>query len=104
MTVATDGAVVTPAPLVLDILETADTLRCGRTTVYALIKEGELESVKIGRRQLITYASVADFVARRAMNRRDADPEEHLSESVIYKDADDKISDSQSTSTATEVA
>ena len=52
--------------LVLDILEAADVLHRGRTTVYELLKTGELTGLKIGKRRLVTYASVAAYVNRQA--------------------------------------
>jgi excisionase family DNA binding protein len=45
-------------PIALSINETAKALSLGRTTLYALIKEGRLETLKIGRRTLIKAASV----------------------------------------------
>ncbi len=45
-------------PLALSINDTAKTLSLGRTSIYALIREGRLETIKIGRRTLIRSASV----------------------------------------------
>jgi excisionase family DNA binding protein len=45
-------------PLALSINDTAKTLSLGRTSVYALIREGRLETIKLGRRTLIKAASV----------------------------------------------
>lgn len=45
-------------PLALSINETAKTLSLGRTSIYALIREGRLETIKLGRRTLIKAASV----------------------------------------------
>ena len=55
------------AALVLDIPETALLLRCGRSTVYELLSDGELTGLKIGRRRLVTHESVVTFVARRTV-------------------------------------
>ena len=36
----------------------AEALSLGRTSIYVLINEGRLETVKLGRRTLITTASI----------------------------------------------
>ena len=56
-------------PLTLDVNEAAQTLRCGRSTVYKLIASGELASINIGRRRLVTYDSCRDLVERLASGR-----------------------------------
>ena len=49
-------------PLLVSITETAQTLNLGRTSVYALINEGKLETRKMGRRRLVTVASIRRLV------------------------------------------
>jgi len=44
--------------LATSINETAKALSLGRTTIYALIKEGRLETVKLGRRTLVKTDSI----------------------------------------------
>jgi excisionase family DNA binding protein len=57
---------VTPAtPLAGSVEHVADRLGVGRTTVYALIKEGHLASIKIGRRRLVPEMAVEEFLARK---------------------------------------
>jgi excisionase family DNA binding protein len=52
-----------PADL-LDVLQVAQLLRCGRTTVFRLIRDGELPSIKPGRSRLVTRADVDAYVER----------------------------------------
>jgi excisionase family DNA binding protein len=39
-----------------------------RTTFYALVKEGELSLVKIGRRSFVQPEALDDFVGRKAVS------------------------------------
>jgi excisionase family DNA binding protein len=55
--------------LLLTTDEAADVLRVGRTTVYSLIKEGQLRPVHIGRSCRISRAELERYV-----NRLDAPP------------------------------
>lgn len=48
--------------LLVSINETAKALNLGRTSVYALIEEGKLESRKMGRRRMVTTASIRRLV------------------------------------------
>jgi excisionase family DNA binding protein len=45
-------------PVTISITGAAKALGLGRTSVYALIKEGRLETIKIGRRHLVKTASI----------------------------------------------
>jgi excisionase family DNA binding protein len=45
-------------PLLISIAEAAKALSLGRTSVYELIRTGELETRKMGRRRLVTVASI----------------------------------------------
>lgn len=49
--------------LAYSINETARALSLGRTSVYALISEGRLETFKLGRRTLIRAESIRRLVA-----------------------------------------
>lgn len=44
--------------LFVSINDAAKALNLGRTSIYALINEGKLEARKVGRRRLITTASI----------------------------------------------
>ena len=39
-------------------------LGVGRSTIFDLISSGELRSVKVGRRRLVSEAALTDFIAR----------------------------------------
>ncbi len=45
-------------PLLVSITDTAKALNLGRTSIYALISEGKLDTRKMGRRRLVTVASI----------------------------------------------
>lgn len=49
--------------LVYSVTEAAEALSIGRTLVFQLIRAGELGSIKIGHRRLITRADLEAFVA-----------------------------------------
>lgn len=55
-------------PLVLSINETAKTLGIGRSSVYALIKSGSLDAIKIGTRTLLTIESIRRLAQSRPAN------------------------------------
>jgi excisionase family DNA binding protein len=46
------------------IEEAAGVLGVGRTTVYGLVSRGELQTVHIGRRALVTAESLSAYVKR----------------------------------------
>jgi len=45
-------------PLFVSIIATAEALSIGRTSVYELINQGKLETRKLGRRRLVSVASI----------------------------------------------
>jgi len=49
--------------LVYSVSEAADLLSIGRTTAFQLIASGELRSLKIGNRRLVSRVDLDDFVA-----------------------------------------
>lgn len=49
-------------PLAISINETAKVLGLGRTSIYAMIGEGRLETFKLGRRTLVKTESIRRLV------------------------------------------
>ncbi len=50
--------------LLLTIVEAANQLSMGRTSLYALVMRGDIESVTIGRSRRITRQALDAYVAR----------------------------------------
>ena len=44
------------------VAEAAEALGLGRTSVYTLIRDGRLETVKLGRRTLVKVASIRRLI------------------------------------------
>ncbi|WP_439359927.1 helix-turn-helix domain-containing protein [Bradyrhizobium sp. DASA03007] len=55
--------------LAYSIVEACDLLSIGRTTLYQLIKAGDLQTRKVGRRTLIPAKSLDTFIG--AVEQRD---------------------------------
>lgn len=51
------------APLLCTVDEAAELLSIGRTKTYKLIADGQLRTVRIGRRRLVPRAEIEAFVA-----------------------------------------
>ncbi|MFJ2609823.1 helix-turn-helix domain-containing protein [Streptomyces sp. NPDC087425] len=64
--------VVDPTLVLLTVEEAARRLQIGRTTCYALIREGELESIPIGHLRRVPADAPAAYVARRRTEQRAA--------------------------------
>lgn len=58
MTNGTMAASVAGGTLAIRITDAAKALSIGRTTVYQLINDGTLQTIKVGRRRLILTRSV----------------------------------------------
>jgi predicted DNA-binding transcriptional regulator AlpA len=58
--------------LLRSIPETGEKIGVGRTSVYALINEGRLKSVKIGARHLVVDESIEKLVDELAEETADA--------------------------------
>jgi excisionase family DNA binding protein len=50
-------------PLAISIKDAAKALGLGRTTIYAMIAAGRLDSFKIGRRTLVKMESIRRVIA-----------------------------------------
>lgn len=55
---------MTTPKLLLTVEEAADQLGIGRTLAYALVKDGEIESVRIGRLRRIPAAALSRYLDR----------------------------------------
>lgn len=58
-----------PTAVLLTVEEAARRLRIGRTTCFALIRAGELESIPIGRLRRVPVDAPAAYVARQRAAR-----------------------------------
>jgi excisionase family DNA binding protein len=54
--------------LAISINETAKALGIGRSSVYALLKTGRLDAIKIGRRTLLTTESIKRLATSKYSN------------------------------------
>jgi excisionase family DNA binding protein len=60
-----DGPAERAAPrLMLTVEQAAETLRIGRTTMFALVRSGEVESVRIGRLRRVPADALDAYTAR----------------------------------------
>jgi excisionase family DNA binding protein len=53
-------------PLVVSVTDAAKALSLGRTSIYAMIADGRLEALKLGRRTLIRMESIRRVVSGEA--------------------------------------
>ena len=63
------------AKVLLDVKEAAARLKLGRTTVFELIKLGEIASVRIGRSRRIPAVELEAYVARLVAEQCEQRPE-----------------------------
>ena len=59
-----------PERVLLTVEEAAERLGIGRTTAFALVKSGEIESVQIGRLRRVSVSAIAEYAARLVANER----------------------------------
>ena len=53
-------------PLAVSVKTASRLLGTGTTSMWRLIKDGSVETIRIGRRRLVTYRSLKRLVAERA--------------------------------------
>jgi len=58
-------------PVTLTIADACKAIGCGRTLIYEMIADKRLDSITLGRRRLVTTASIRRLVAN-AAEREDA--------------------------------
>lgn len=63
-----------PSAFLLTVEEAAARLRIGRTSMYRLIKTGEIESVPVGRLRRIAPEALVDYVNRLRAAIRNTNP------------------------------
>jgi len=49
-------------------------LDIGRTTMYALLRSGEIESIKVGRARIIPASALQEFIERKRQEQLNAEP------------------------------
>lgn len=60
-----DGTTPRPQQLLLTVEEAAEVLRVGRTTIFQLIRTGELATVQIGRLRRVSVESLQQVTRER---------------------------------------
>lgn len=51
-------------PIFISITDTAKALNLGRTSIYELINTGQLDTLKMGRRRLVSVASIKQLAGK----------------------------------------
>jgi len=69
-----DEQPISPPPILLRVPEACQVLAVGRSTIYVLMAEGDLDVVHIGRSVRITAESIEACVERRTRRRARAEP------------------------------
>ena len=57
--------------ILCSVAEATKALAIGRTTLYQMLNEGDLQSVMIGTRRLIKIESIEDFIERNTVAQND---------------------------------
>jgi excisionase family DNA binding protein len=66
------------ARVLLDVKEAAARLQLGRTTLFELMKAGEIASVRIGRSRRIPAAALEAYVARLLTEQCGRQPDDRI--------------------------
>ncbi|ADB29517.1 DNA binding domain protein, excisionase family [Kribbella flavida DSM 17836] len=66
-----EASITNTAPLLLTVEQAAQQLGIGRTTVFALLKSGELESIPLGRLRRIPAECITEYIDRLRAAARD---------------------------------
>ncbi len=66
---------MTEPPLLLGVRDASRELGVGRDTAYALIREGRLRAVHVGRRLLVPRCELEAFVQREVLSEPPEQPE-----------------------------
>jgi excisionase family DNA binding protein len=63
-----------PTAFLLTVEEAAARLRIGRTSMYRLIKDGEIESIPVGRLRRVAPEALVDYINRLRSAIRNTNP------------------------------
>lgn len=59
-----------PTRQLISVMEVAQILSVGRSTVFHLIRAGELKSIRVGSRRLVPVSAILSFVESRLIDER----------------------------------
>lgn len=59
------AANTTLAPILVGVPDACALLNCGRSTLYRLIRQGDIKATSIGRTRCVSVASIQKYAARR---------------------------------------
>jgi excisionase family DNA binding protein len=66
-----------PQRLTVSIKHAADLIDVNKRTMWRLIADGRIETIKVGRRRLVTYKSLQQLVQKNAPHERGTRIHEH---------------------------
>ena len=74
----------------LSVQQTAERMGIGRTLVFDLIKNGELASLKIGRRRIVTTQAIDEFLAQQSADQHRAQTPKGICEAITSSENNKK--------------